>query len=337
MIERIPIDQLKLGMYVNIPDGWVSSPFFRKRFLIKSKAQIRLFRAYRVDWVNVDTEKSLVPVDPTGTRMHTETTLLKEDGSAGPGEIDTMELVTDEVQECLNDPSLPPNKRASVLYNNCIDMMSNLLDQPTALNIAKSKAILKMIADHLLLDEDTASYLYKIAGSDYDQYTHAVNVGVLSLALLKKIFDTSEPYNMNELAVGFFLHDLGKCSLPGEVVTKPDLYTDNDLRQMKKHPGFGYEIMHQSKQLSKETQKIILQHHEIEDGSGYPQGLRGNEIHIYGRICRIADTFDALTSKRPYKSGSALPPYKALQIMKDEMVNQYNSEIFKAFVTLFTD
>jgi HD-GYP domain-containing protein (c-di-GMP phosphodiesterase class II) len=76
-----------------------------------------------------------------------------------------------------------------------------------------------------------------------------------------------------------------------------------------------------------------MQHHEREDGSGYPYHLRGDEIHLYGRICSISDVFDALTSERPYKV--KLPSFEALQLMKKEMLHHFHKDIFDTFVLLF--
>jgi response regulator RpfG family c-di-GMP phosphodiesterase len=81
------------------------------------------------------------------------------------------------------------------------------------------------------------------------------------------------------------------------------------------------------------TDVIALQHHEREDGMGYPRKLMGDEIHDYARICCIADVFDALTAERSYKK--ALAPFEALRVMKEEMLGHFHKEIFKNFVLLF--
>jgi HD-GYP domain-containing protein (c-di-GMP phosphodiesterase class II) len=76
-----------------------------------------------------------------------------------------------------------------------------------------------------------------------------------------------------------------------------------------------------------------MQHHERVDGKGYPKRLRGNEIHIYAKICSVADVFDALVSKRPFKA--QLKPFEALKIMKDEMLDHFEADVFEKFVLLF--
>ena len=83
-----------------------------------------------------------------------------------------------------------------------------------------------------------------------------------------------------------------------------------------------------------ECRSIVVQHHERNDGTGYPRKIRGNDIHIYGRICSVADVYDALVSKRPYKP--SLQPFEALKIMRDEMLGHFQKDIFEKFVLLFT-
>ncbi|MEJ2529320.1 MAG: HD domain-containing phosphohydrolase, partial [Gammaproteobacteria bacterium] len=109
--------------------------------------------------------------------------------------------------------------------------------------------------------------------------------------------------------------------------------TDEEMQQMRTHPYQGYKILKEAQALSEESKYIVMQHHELSDGTGYPQRLRGDDIHIYGRICHLADVFDALTSERSYKR--ALSNYEALKLMRDEMYNHFDKQLFESFVLLF--
>jgi len=105
------------------------------------------------------------------------------------------------------------------------------------------------------------------------------------------------------------------------------------MMEIRRHPQYGYEILTDTHQLSDECKKIVMQHHERNNGSGYPAGLKGEEIHLYGRICSLADVYDALSSRRPYKQ--PLRPYEALNVMKEEMLEHFHQDLFKKFVLLF--
>ncbi len=99
------------------------------------------------------------------------------------------------------------------------------------------------------------------------------------------------------------MHDIGKITIPPEILHKPDIYTGEEFEIMKNHTTNAYHLLrHSQRKLIKGAAIIAHQHHEKWDGSGYPQGLKGADIHVYGRIVAIADVFDALTHTRTYKT-----------------------------------
>jgi len=139
---------------------------------------------------------------------------------------------------------------------------------------------------------------------------------------------------MHELGAAFFLHDLGKVKVDAAIINKPAVLTDEEMDKMRKHPEYGYEILVNTNQLTEECRTIVLHHHERNDGSGYPSGLKGEDIHLYGRICSLADVYDALNSDRPYRNG--LGPFAALKLMKEEMLSHFQKDLFEKFVLLFS-
>ena len=99
------------------------------------------------------------------------------------------------------------------------------------------------------------------------------------------------------------MHDVGKIGVPEAILNKAEKLTDAEFEVIKNHARTGYEILKKSNRpIMKAAAVVALQHHEKWDGSGYPQGLSGENIHIYGRIAAIADVFDALSHKRCYKN-----------------------------------
>lgn len=124
------------------------------------------------------------------------------------------------------------------------------------------------------------------------------------------------------------LHDLGKIGIRDDVLLKPGKLDFDEFEHMKTHPLIGYEILKGSQNPFLEAGAIIsLTHHEKFDGSGYPKGLKGEEIHVYGRITAIADVFDALTSIRPYKKAWSF----------EEAINFLNEQKNKHFDPVFID
>jgi HD-GYP domain-containing protein (c-di-GMP phosphodiesterase class II) len=134
-----------------------------------------------------------------------------------------------------------------------------------------------------------------------------------------------------EVGFGFFLHDIGKVGIPERVLTKPGPLTDEEWAIMRAHPAIGADIVEPIRFLG-DAVEIVRTHHEWFDGTGYPSGLRGDEIPLAARIFAIADSFDAMTSNRPYRR--ALPLERALQEIRDGAGTQFDPEVVRAFLEL---
>lgn len=127
------------------------------------------------------------------------------------------------------------------------------------------------------------------------------------------------------------LHDIGKITIPTEILNKPGLYTDEEYEIMKQHAANAYQMLnHSPRQLIKGAAIIAHQHHEKWDGTGYPQGLKGADIHIYGRIVALADVFDALTHTRVYKHAWSIE--SAVHYIKEQRGSQFDPEIVDIFI-----
>jgi putative two-component system response regulator len=133
---------------------------------------------------------------------------------------------------------------------------------------------------------------------------------------------------INNLRFGSILHDIGKIHISGEILTKAGPLSEEEWIEMKKHPELGAELIKDIHYLSA-ARPVILNHHERWDGSGYPYGLVGEKIPVIARIVAIADSFDAMTTKRPYRK--ALTPEEAFDEVITGSGKQYDPLIVEAF------
>ncbi|WP_022944039.1 two-component system response regulator [Pseudoalteromonas ruthenica] len=132
------------------------------------------------------------------------------------------------------------------------------------------------------------------------------------------------------------MHDIGKIGIPDNILLKPGRLDQDEYRQMQTHASIGADILAgSSSALIQLAHRLALEHHERFDGSGYPNGLQGEEISIEGRICAIADVFDALTSKRPYKE--PWPIDKAVQLLQEEKGKHFDPELVDIFMACLDD
>lgn len=159
-----------------------------------------------------------------------------------------------------------------------------------------------------------------------DEYTagHCRRIRDLSVMVGEQL--KLPPSAMHRLTFGAFLHDIGKCKIPKEILNKSGKLTDEEWLTVKEHPRLGRELV--DKTCIREAGPVIEQHHERLDGSGYPLGLRGSEILVEAQIVAVVDSFDAMTTDRPYRKGQ--PTAWAMDELRQGSGKLYAPEIVDA-------
>jgi len=166
----------------------------------------------------------------------------------------------------------------------------------------------------------------------YDEYTYSHNVNVSSISILLGILVGLGELELQELAMGAFLHDIGKMKVPREILNKPGRLERQELEIMRQHTILGYKYIKQSLDIADRIARIALDHQERFNGSGYPNGLKGGEISLYAQMVAISDVYDALVSERVYKKG--MHPHDALEIILSEGEKSFNPEFLDKFIQL---
>lgn len=163
----------------------------------------------------------------------------------------------------------------------------------------------------------------------YDNYifAHSLNVTIYSLALGLELKLSSSQLEI--LGLGAIMHDVGKMGVPLEILMKPGKLTEEEYNIIKSHAESGFEMLRKVETMPLLVAHCAYQHHERLNGSGYPRGLKEEEIHLFGKIIAVADVFDAITSNRVYKE--ALLPHEALEILYTGSGRLYDAKIVEAF------
>jgi HD-GYP domain-containing protein (c-di-GMP phosphodiesterase class II) len=323
-LETIKTTDIEKGMYVILHLSWHEHPFLKNQFMVKSDTDIEKIKALKVREIQVDPARY--------ENMAGQTPQDAARQNPGKGEA-AHKVVPDALRTAIRDTQAPPERKAVLIRQESIAMMKNMLDDPTADNIREAKKGISEIVHLILKEEQTLYYLLNITSHDHYTYTHSVSVGILGVALAKSLFKDANNHDIHALGAGFFLHDLGKVGIDNNIINKPGKLDDEEMRQIRRHPQLGFKLLQDTRQLTDESKIIALQHHERVDGAGYPKGLRGNDIHVYARICSIADVYDALTSDRPYRK--KMTPFDALKLMHAEMTHHFQIDLFERFVLLF--
>ncbi len=338
-LKKIRAAELQVGMYVVMPTSWEAHPFLKNKFRLTSRSQIdRIIEAGLAE-VLIDVDRGAAPAPkPPDTPPGPADAAQKQPArpSRKPKDLEQAkpDLVKDTIREAIRDRKLPAEDKSRIVRDSAMTMMNGLLSEPTAKNIRAAREVITEIVELILTDDATTTYLTKITSHDFYTYTHSVNVGLLGVAMSKILFRGSNGHNMHELGIGFFLHDLGKVQIDQAIINKPGRLTAEEMAVMRRHPVLGYQLLYEAQQMTEECKTIVLQHHERYDGTGYPKELRGEEIHLYGKICSLADVFDALTSNRPYRK--KMDPFSALILMKKEMIHHFQKDLYEKFVLMLS-
>ena len=166
------------------------------------------------------------------------------------------------------------------------------------------------------------------AVKQYNSYTYRHSMIVSGIAVAFAMQLGMRNADVQRLAVGALVHDIGKVQIPLSILDKSGKLSPSERAQINKHAGYGSEILRKDSQFDDEVLDIALHHHELLDGTGYPEGLEGNQISDLVRIMTIVDIFSALIDKRSYKE--PMPADKAYQILLD-MEGKLDMDILKAF------
>ncbi|KWX85820.1 histidine kinase [Paenibacillus riograndensis] len=198
----------------------------------------------------------------------------------------------------------------------------------------KFSKVMDSILDDLATQEDPMIMLLDMHTADNYLYVHSLNVCLYTLVL-----GIAHGYSREELRVigmGALLHDIGKTQIPVKIIQKPGMLSEEEFRHMQAHTEIGYRILKDEPNIPLLAAHCALQHHERIDGSGYPRGLKGPQIHEYAKWLGVADSYDAMTSNRIYKK--AMLPHQAVEALyvgSGTLYEQKHLELFRDRVAIY--
>ena len=167
--------------------------------------------------------------------------------------------------------------------------------------------------------------IYLSTAENY-MYSHSINVCLLSVITGMGMKEG----DLRMLAQAALLHDIGKWVVPQEIINKPATLTDKETDEAHRHSEYGYNILKDNDRIASVTRIAIYEHHENEDGTGYPRGLKKDQIHIFAKIIHIADVYDALTSKRCYND--AMNPADAMEYLMAHADKMFDINVLQVFM-----
>ena len=336
MLKRIDIQHLTLGMYLHEFCGsWMDHPFWRTKFLINDPKDLERIQATSIHECWIDTDKGLDVAPGTSSVSREEVDAKIETDFSHLEDLPPLKVTLPRPPPLPRRDRKPADmhselERAAAICVKSKQAVVSMFSEARmgrAVDAAEAQSLVEEISDSVTRNPGALISLARLKTADDYTYMHSVAVCALMIALAKQLKLKEDPQRLAGMAG--LLHDLGNDHIPLGILNKPGKLTDAEFDIIRSHPRQGHGMLAPS-QLPALVMDACLHHHEKIDGSGYPDGLAGDQIKPLARMTAVCDVYDAITSNRPYKDG--WDPSESLRRMAEWTHSHFDNRIFQAFV-----
>jgi HD-GYP domain-containing protein (c-di-GMP phosphodiesterase class II) len=321
--EKVNVTDLVLGMYVaRLDRPWVGTPFPIQGFHIKSHDEIRTLGNY-CSYVYIDVVKSRIAVD-----------MEKKGKSARSGKRKARTFVNLKV----NESSYPRTRSikqeistASNLHHDvavAVDNVMNQIAEGRPANMPATRKVANRMVESIIRNPDASIWIARVKDKDSYTYGHCVRSSVWAITFGRHLGLRKE--RLENLAMGVLLSEVGYARLPTEIITRKERLSGEESEIMRTHVELGVEILKSIPGINEDVLWTVRTHHERFNGSGFPKGLRGNQIPLLGKIAGIVDFYDTVTT--PRHDEETLSPATAMARLHDMRDEEFQTELVEEFI-----
>ena len=310
--KRVAVADVRPGMYVvGLDRSWLQTPFLFHRKLIQRAEEIEQFKKHGIREVEIDTARGVDVSDLLDGQAFAgdETASVRADAHLTDSRVTAAQRPL-SAAELAFQPMARELETARTIHDEALSLAHTIFDgvggsAPIDGEIAGR--VVSNLQDSITRSPEANLLLMQMRRFQKDQFTHAVNVCVLSLvvATIEGLGD-----DIGSLGMGALLHDIGETRLPRSLLRKTNNFTDAEAHLLKQHPILGAALLARSKDIPAAAERIVLDHHERIDGSGYPSGADGADLCLYSQLVALTDSYDDMLSGR---NQSALQPTEVLR------------------------
>lgn len=320
---KVRTPDLELGMYVSRLDRpWLETPYLLQGFHIKTQEDINELLKH-CEYVFVDVELSHITEKENPQYL---------DGSGIASDKEKQKLTNIKPRNYKDTTDLKSELKAAsdshaLLTRVTADVMENIANNKN-LDLPSIKSAINQMVDSIIRNPDAFAWLTRLKSKDNYTYSHSVNTSVWAVAFGRHL---GLPKNdLQSLAIGALLFDTGKIKLPSKLINNTSRYSQYEFKLIKQHVEHSVEIVRSIDGINDDVINMVKTHHERHNGGGYPNGLSGNMIPIFGKIAGIVDCYDAITSERPFVS--AISPHDAVKKLYEWRDVDFQSELVELFI-----
>lgn len=334
MLRRVPLDEVRLGMFVHAMEGsWLKHPFWKKRFVLDNEYDLQRLLDSDIPGIIIDDERGAAPepkadpvpapmASPAAPKLRPVSDRISEEEFTRRAVIDPLSTTPCSVAE--------ETERAKTIVGKSKRAVMKMFGEARLGRVVEAADVAPLVDEISASVARNPSALINVARlKNKDEYTYMHSVAVCALMVnLARTLELNEVL-VRELGLAGMLHDIGKMAVPDPVLNKPGKLTDEEYAVVREHPQRGYDLLVRAEDAPAIAAEVVLHHHEKFDGTGYPHGLKGEEISLHARMGAICDVYDAITSNRPYKDGWA--PAESIARML-EWEGHFDPKLLDAFV-----
>lgn len=321
MIKQIRTDQLKPGMFIHdLNCGWLDHSFLSSTFKVRDQATVDKILELGIRELYIDTVKG---ADVWEARPQTEV------------DADLERRLQEIAQKPVEKPVVADLKneavRARRLHAEANKVVRQVLDDirfGQKFQVDRVESLIDNMMESVFRNQNALLPLARL--KKLDDYTFEHSVGVSALLIVFGRVMKLPKETIKELALGGLLHDIGKIQIPDSIIDKPGKLTDDEYLLIQSHVSAGTKLLENAPGISDVVLKVVGEHHERIDGSGYPNRLVGKQISLYGQMAAIVDVYDAITSEKVYNHG--MPATQALKKLLEWSKHHFDPQLVQAFI-----
>ncbi|MGI9342905.1 MAG: HD-GYP domain-containing protein [Gammaproteobacteria bacterium] len=334
----VPTDDLTIGMYIaELDRPWLETPFLFQGFHIESDKEIAELQQH-CDHVYVDIERcvedALEKLAPSASRAD-DTGTSGRKKRAGKKDQVAATVRTESADDTFRPMDTAVLRQqivqAKVTHAQTVSAVNEIFDSVkngAGMDLQAAEEAIEPMVESVVENEDAMSWLARMKKKD--NYTHDHSIASCVWAVIFGKHLGLEKEALQVLGLGALLMDVGKTRIPTELLVKTGELTKRETLLLRKHVDFGREIAARVEGVDARVIQIIESHHERYNGTGYPGGVKGNDIPVFARIAGIVDTYDAMTTFRPY--AKPISTYEAMRKLNDLAGLEFQAEMVEQFV-----
>ncbi|PQJ42209.1 HD family phosphohydrolase [Vibrio campbellii] len=316
---KLTVDRIQPGLHIRLPLKWNDHPFLLNSFKIKDQEQVEMIRHLGVKFVYFNSDQSdasPLPANQPQAEVKQDHALDLEAQKLWQEKqkrIEKLSAYRRRVIQCEKEFERSLARMRSV--------MTKIRNRP-ADAVGEAKQLIDDIVEKLMCDDNVTLHLMNGKNEFEDIYFHSLNVAVIAMMIGRAKGYSAE--QLKALSFAALFHDMGKIKIPTAILRKQVPLSEPESNYLKLHTKYGLDMANQIEGFPESAKTVIVQHHELRDGSGYPEGLKGDEIDELAQVIIVANAFDNLCHT-PVSAEQKIP-YTALSHLYKNCKHLYKEE-----------